>query len=118
MLGMIGGLQYQARAAARAAGFTFVGIILVLIGSGFLSAALWMVIEVDYGAITATALIGGLYVLLAGLCFLFANIRPRVRVPVAPVAGVPSPSPSPFAAIAEGFAIGMQAGGAARTPKQ
>lgn len=116
MLGIPAGIQYEARAAARAAGFTFVGIILVLIGSGFLSAALWMTIEAEHGATMATAAVGGLYVLLAGLCFLMANVRPRPRVPVAPAAGV-NGAVSPFIAIAEGFAIGMQAGRASKPRK-
>lgn len=119
MFGIPATIEIQARAAARAFAFNFVGIILVLVGTGFLGASLWLVIEAEHGAIIANALIGGLFVLLAGLCFLLSRSRVPVRqaaaASVAPSGA--AGSASPFVAIIEGFAMGMQAGRSARTPR-
>ena len=119
MFGIPATIEIQARAAARAFAFNLVGMILVLVGSGFLGAALWLVIEAEHGAIIANAAIGGLFVLLAGICFLLSRSRVPVRraaaATVAP-AGAPGHT-STSVGIIEGFAMGMQAGRAARAPR-
>ncbi|KZY32176.1 hypothetical protein A3731_22595, partial [Roseovarius sp. HI0049] len=89
---------------------------------GFLGAALWLVVEKEHGAITANSLIGGLFVLMAGVCFLMSRSRAANRAAAAAAAATAAPaaaagSASPFVAIAEGFAIGLQAGRAARAPR-
>lgn len=119
MFGIPATIEIRARAAARAFAFNLVGIILVLIGSGFLGAALWLVIEAEHGAIIANAAIGGLFVLLAGICFLLSRSRVPVRgaaaATVAPTAA--TGNTSTIVGIIEGFAMGMQAGRAARAPR-
>ena len=111
MFGIPATIEIQARAAARAFAFNLVGMILVLVGSGFLGAALWLVIEAEHGAIIANAAIGGLFVLLAGMCFLLSRSRVPVRraaaATVAP-AGATGHT-STIVGIIEGFAMGMQA---------
>ena len=106
----------QARQTARSAALTVAGGVLCLVGLGFLTAALWIVLATEYGALIAALVLGGLYLILGGAVLAFgrepqSRVRPEARpvMPQEPPAAPPRPS-DPWLDLAEGFARGLQAG--------
>lgn len=122
MHGIITKLQSRAREAARATAFGVVGAIFGMVGLGFLTVALWMLIATHYGAMVAFSVLGGLYVILALAFFAIGSRDPRASAhaesPSTPdPADARQPPEMVFAEIAEGFVLGLQAGRDARAPK-
>jgi hypothetical protein len=114
MPGLLYRLKDDARNIARAAAFSFAGLFLMVAGLFCLTAALWIVIANHYGAIHAFTLLGIIYLVLGAVFLLLAMRRPRYRWTRHPLMGAAPPPREPLVQIAEGFAIGMQAGRAAR----
>lgn len=119
MSGLFSGLKADAsniaRAAAFSVAFTITGLFLLVVGIGCVTAALWIMIATREGAIVAFAVLGLIYLALGALFLALAMRRPRQKhTPPAP----PAPAREPLVQIAEGFAIGMQAGRAARGPRR
>lgn len=122
MAGLFSGPLARARAAMRDAAFSaafgIIGLVLALTGLGCLTAALWVAIATHHGVVVAFAVIGIIY-LAVGAIFMALAAYPRRhatrRAPRSPHGTPPPPPPrEPFVQIAEGFALGMQAGRAAR----
>ncbi len=115
---MFSGLKIRARMAARAAALTTVGVVFGLVGLGLLTVALWILVAEHEGALIAFAVIGALYAVLS---FVFIALGTARGGPPANPAhdprAAPPPQKEPFAQMAEGFAIGLQAGRAAREPR-
>lgn len=115
---MFGSLTYGLRRAAQRAGYSLAGLVLVTIGTGFLTAALWMFLSELRDALFAATVIGALYV---GVGLILLALSRRCRpVPMAhPVGAPPPPAASAaglFAALMQGIGAGMAAGAARRGP--
>lgn len=121
MTGLLAGLQADARLLARSvafsAAFGFAGIVLLVAGLVCLTAALWIAIALFHGTMVAFVTLGLIYCGLGALFLALSMRRPRGTVyPPPPVAA--APPRAPLVQIAEAFAIGMEAGRAARGPRR
>lgn len=112
MSGIVTHFRRRARNAARAAAFTVAGVIFCLTGLGFLTVALWILIATYESVLVAHAVIGALYLVL-GFCFLALGGQ-STDTEAAPEQPAPK---EPLLQVAEAFAVGLQAGRAARAPK-
>ncbi len=107
----------RVRAAARATAFSVMGVIFGLVGLGFLTVALWIVVAAYESALVAYTTIGALYVVL-GFCLMALGAQsgrgaePKFDEP--PERNEPDVEKDPIVRMAEGFAVGMQAGRAMR----
>ena len=124
MAGLVDGVRSGARDIARAAvysaAFGIAALLLALIGLGCLTAALWIVIATHQGAVFAFAFIGVIYLALAAL-FLALAAHPARQNPANGQRQQLDDARNerePFVQIAEGFAMGMEAGRAARGQKR
>lgn len=112
---MLSGLKNRARNAARAVALTTAGVVFGIVGLGLLTVALWILVAAHEGALIAFAVTGGLYVVLS---FIFIALGTSSGGPPGnPVHDphtAPPPQKEPLVQVAEGFAIGLQAGRAAR----
>lgn len=117
MTGFISDIRRRARSAARAAAFTMTGVIFGLTGMAFLTVALWIVIASHESALVASLVLGAFYLLL-GFCFLALGGQ---RADAHRADNSPNPtqpqSREPLLQLVEAFAVGLQAGRAARTPR-
>lgn len=113
--GFVSAAKEQARQTARNAALTIVGAVLCVVGVGFLTAALWIVLEIEYGALIAALVLGGVYLAIGGGVLAFGR-QPQSGPPVAqpePLAADPAtetPPRDPWVVLAEGFATGLRAG--------
>ncbi len=112
MSGLVSDIRRRARHTARAAAFTVAGVIFGMAGLAFLTVALWILIATYQSALIAHAVIGGLYLLL-GMCFLAFGSHSTDAETAPP----PPAAREPLLQVAEAFAVGLQAGRAARTPR-
>ncbi|SEP17483.1 hypothetical protein SAMN04490248_13216 [Salinihabitans flavidus] len=116
------GVLSRIRARARAAAFSVVGILLGLVGMGFLTVALWIFIDSREGALVAFTVIGGIYAVLGFVFMMFgAHVSASGGDERASDPGAPTheePPQDPWVRVAEGFAIGLQAGRNARDPRR
>jgi hypothetical protein len=117
MIGFLSTMGARLRDAARATAFSVLGVVFGLAGLGFLTVALWIVLAVHEGVLVAYTVIGALYLVL-GFCLMALGAQgggadePRRA---APQSEPPSEPPKdPLVQLAEGFAMGMQAGRAMR----
>lgn len=113
MNGLVSHFRRRARNAARAAAFTAAGVVFGLTGLGFLTVALWILIATYESALVAHAVIGALYLIL-GFCFLALGGQ-STDAETAPEQPAPK---SPLLQVAEAFAVGLEAGRAARAPRR
>jgi len=117
MAGFLSDMRRRARATARAAAFSAIGVIFALTGLGFLTVALWILIATYESPLVAHAVIGALYLFL-GVCFLALGGQKSESRPAEPVESPPqTPAKDPILQMAEAFAVGLQAGRAARRPR-
>ncbi len=111
-----------ASATARAALFSTMGGLFTLVGTGFLTVALWLLLVSLEGAIFAATVIGALYC-ACGFILMAVGLKgkkPTVdgyefssgRNSEPDAANTPR---EPFLQMAEGFAMGLQAGRSARS---
>ncbi len=118
MFGIIDTFRHEARTAVRSAALKSVGMLLMLVGLGFLTAALWLFIVTVATALMAAMVIGALYCGVGLILLSVASFRSRAHVAphaaAAPAPGTTAPA-VPLVQLAEGFAMGMQAGRAARS---
>ncbi|ARE84535.1 putative Actinobacterial holin-X, holin superfamily III [Roseovarius mucosus] len=112
MSGLVSHFRRRARHAARAAAFTVAGVIFGMAGLAFLTVALWILIATYESALVAHAVIGALYLLL-GICFLAFGGQ-STDAETAPQPAAPK---EPLLQVAEAFAVGLNAGRAARAPR-
>lgn len=111
-------LAARVREAMRAAALTTFGAILGLVGAGCLLAALWVLIALHLGAIIAFTAVGMLSMALSWL-FLLVGQRRVGGVTECELSGASDPGRcASFVRLAEGFAIGVEAGRAARAAGQ
>ncbi|WP_294620871.1 phage holin family protein [uncultured Roseovarius sp.] len=117
MIGMFSAMGDRLRRAARATAFSVMGVVFGLVGLGFLTVALWIVLAAQESALVAYAAIGALYVVL-GFCLMALGAQkgqsPDNTAPEAPERTRQDPTKDPIVQVAEGFAVGMQAGKAMR----
>ena len=118
MAGFVSAIQDRARQTARATAFSVMGVVFGLVGLGFLTVALWIVVENHESALVAYSVIGALYVVLG-----FSLMALGAQTGGSPDSGhrhdtrdhaPEEPAKEPLVQIAEGFAVGMQAGRAMR----
>jgi len=109
--------KHRVRAAARATVFSVMGVIFGLAGLGFLTVALWIVVAAYESALVAYTTIGALYVVL-GFCLMALGAQsgrePDPKPGDPPEHGRSGEDKDPIVRMAEGFAVGMQAGRAMR----
>lgn len=110
-----------ARATARAAALSTMGTLFAVVGIGFLTVALWLFLVTLKSAIFAATVIGSLYCALGFILLAFASSGSSKSADATPEfsSGRSSNPPAnetrePFLQMAEGFALGMQAGRSAR----
>lgn len=119
MLGIASKIKDEVRATARSAVLSLAGAILTAVGLGFLTLALWLFLLTVGSALAAAVIIGAIY---CGAGFILLAVAasgkgapgdadlPDPEAPPAP------PPKDPFFQMAEGFAVGLQAGRAAGRP--
>lgn len=105
MTGLFSGVRARLRRAARSAVFGFAAIVFGLVGLGFLTVALWILLATYESALVAHTVIGALYIVLA-FSFLALGAQPEAPQPHHDE----TPERDPLVQIAEGFAIGFDAG--------
>jgi protein-S-isoprenylcysteine O-methyltransferase Ste14 len=116
MFAALSQLKHKARDTARSALWLTMGAVFMLIALAFLTAALWLLVAQDQGALIATTVIGALYFVVAVIAFLL-GLRGHRSMPEPPDAK-DDDRRQPLVQIAEGFAVGMQAGRAARSERR
>ena len=113
MRGFLSTMGARLRHAARATAFSVMGVVFGLAGLGFLTVALWILLAAHEGVLMAYTVIGALYLVL-GFCLMALGAQggganePRRADPPS------EPTKDPLVQLAEGFAMGMQAGRAMR----
>ena len=116
MPGLVSDISIRARLMARAAAFTVVGVIFAATGLAFLTVALWVLLATYESAIVASAVVGLMYLILGIVFMVLAKRRHPALPPVTPIQ--PVQPIEPFLRIAEAFAVGLNAGRAARRPRR
>ena len=110
----------SARATARAVALTTLGAVFALVGTGFLTLALWLLLASMHTTLFAATVIGAIY---CAVGFLFLAFGSGSRSSVAPstpefssgrTSSAANDTREPLLQLAEGFALGMQAGRSAR----
>ncbi|MEZ5714826.1 MAG: phage holin family protein [Paracoccaceae bacterium] len=109
MAGIVPDIEARLRRSVRSATLGAAAFVFAVTGLGLLSAALWVLIAMHHGALTAFVATGGLFLVLAGAFYWAASLGRMPRRTARPAA-----TDEPFFRMAEGFAAGMQAGRAAR----
>ena len=114
-------VKETARETARAVALTTLGAVFALVGIGFLTVALWMLLATTQTPLFAATVIGALYSAAGFLFLAFGSAGKSKSAPAEPefTSGRNAPlaansSREPLLQLAEGFAIGMQAGRSAR----
>ncbi len=108
---MLQSLQYTAQRAAKRAALSTLAGLMMIVGLGFLTTALFLLIASTQGALFATAVIGAIYFGL-GLILMAVALPSRRHVPQHPPAM--HTTASMIAQVTEGFVTGLNAGRAAR----
>lgn len=108
---MLQSLQYTAQRAAKRAALSTLAGLMIIVGLGFLTTALFILIASTQGALFATATIGSIYFGL-GLVLMAVALPSEHHVPRhSPMV---HPTASLVAQVTEGFVTGLNAGRAAR----
>jgi hypothetical protein len=88
--------------------------VLLAIGGGFLLAALWSAVRVEFGPIIASLALAGLFILAALVVLLMRRSRPEPRIPSfeeqverARAQGKSYPDPDRVPALLDAFLFGM-----------
>ena len=113
MTGLISAARERVRAKARATALGVMGMIFGLVGLGFLTVALWIVVASYESPLVAHTVIGALYVVL-GFCLVALGSQDGHTPDRQQPDDMPEADKDPIVRLAEGFAMGMQAGRAMR----
>ncbi|SMH53299.1 hypothetical protein SAMN05661107_2750 [Maritimibacter sp. HL-12] len=118
MTGFGSSLAMRAREFGGAVALVAVGVLFGIAGIGFLLAALWLLVALHHGAVIAFATVGVLLIALAFGLMAFSQRKSGARAAHTAAqeeANSADAQPgAPFLRMAEGFAMGMEAGRAAR----
>lgn len=116
MHGIAASIGAEVRATARTASLGVLGLVFALVGIGFLTVALWLFVVTVGSALIAAVIIGALYCAVGCLLLAIAASRSRAQERAKRLAAAQAApdARSPFVQMAEGFAIGLQAGRSAR----
>ena len=109
-------LRFSAKVAARRARWGAVGGICVLIALVFFGVAAWIVLEESFGALQAALILGGGFLVVGILAFLWSRYPPRF-VPKETAQQMSNPMQSPSlsaAALVNALVMGVVAGRAVR----
>ncbi len=106
---LLASLRDYARRTSRAVAFSTAGFIFLMIGIGFFTFALWLMLEQWQDALFAAQVLGALYVAVGLICFAFASAH-KSRRARHPAATRPAATPDPLMQVIEGFLVGMAAG--------
>lgn len=113
---MLTQLKYATARAARKAGILCGGLVCILVGAGFLTVSLWIVLSAEYGAAFAATVLGTGYFGIGLLAMGIAVFSGKAPVqPPAPIATTPRPADGP--AMLQAFLYGMQAGSGSEKTK-
>ncbi len=121
MTGLVSQLRTKARQQARALALSVIATVFLLVGLGFLSVALWMIVATEYGTLIAFEVMGALYVILGLICLLlrpYTSDSDHDETETQPKTARTAPAQDPWTRLAMGFAAGMQAGRATRDHRQ
>lgn len=103
------------RRKARGAAFSITGLLFLLVGTGFLTAALWMVLSEMASPRYAAMVIGFGFVAVGFIVLGFGRLVSRLTMaPMPPRAVVGAPL---VAQLVEGFLVGITAGRRTRRPR-
>ncbi|WP_434289625.1 phage holin family protein [Celeribacter sp. SCSIO 80788] len=109
---MLNAVQTKVARGARRVAWVSAGMLLLLVGAGFLTTSAWLVLSTLHGAQFA-ALVIGLFYVGSGLISLALGTKRQVPAPVlAPPSG--PTQPDVFARLAMAFSEGFQVGAAMR----
>ncbi len=112
---LAGGLNYTARTMALRSALGLFGMVMLLVGIGFLTAAGWIALRLVATPLDAALIVGGCFAGFGVLVLLIARIaRPRRPVVAPPAMTAQSAQVQAFATIAAAFVQGIGAGLAAR----
>lgn len=109
-------LRFAAKSFARRAKWSAIAGVLMLVGIGFLMAALWIVLSERFGPVPTALVVGSFFVFLGLLALAFSRYPPRV-VPKEMTREMQNPLNSPalsLAGLANALILGIFAGRAAR----
>ncbi|PYC47252.1 hypothetical protein DI396_11950 [Litorivita pollutaquae] len=107
---MLTSLKFKAGRMARQAALSFVALIALLVGAGFLTVAAWLFLQVHYAPQGAALIIALVYFGLAAVLFAIAASKPeRISTPAAPPR---AEAPKQGSNLAQAFAFGLEAGSA------
>ncbi|QQA41869.1 hypothetical protein [Pelagovum pacificum] len=112
MNGLLYAVEARAALAARRAAFGVVGLVLMLIGLGFLSLSGWLALAAATTPIQASLIIGGAYFGVGLIVLVIASVR-RYRVPASgSTAAMASATPNGnmLPAAVQAFMVGLTAG--------
>ncbi|WP_066707612.1 hypothetical protein [Celeribacter ethanolicus] len=105
---MLNAVHTRVARGARRAAWASVGLLLLLVGTGFLTVAAWLVLSALHGAQFAALVIGLLYV---GAGLMALALATKRQTPPTPLASPSGPTQQDlFARIALAFGEGVQAG--------
>ncbi|MHA6326015.1 hypothetical protein [Roseivivax sp. CAU 1753] len=102
--------QAVALRKVRGAAFSVVGTIFILLGVGFLCAALWIVLVEIRDALFAAMVIGGGLVAIGLILLGIARFVATRPVVIASHSAAPQKTDLPIVQLVEGFLIGLDAG--------
>lgn len=108
---MLQSLQYTVQSAAKRAALSTLAGLMMVVGLGFLTTALFILIASTHGALFATAVIGGIYFGLGLILLALATSSRRHTMRHPPVV---DPTAALIAQVTEGFITGLNAGRATR----
>lgn len=116
MIAAISRFKQSLRDALRSAVWLTIGALFMLVALAFLTAALWLLIARADDALIATTVVGALYFVLAVVLLALGARGGRKEAAETTAAEAEAEfKRQPLVQIAEGFAVGMQAGRAARS---
>lgn len=108
---MLQSLQYTVQSAAKRAALSTLAGLMIVVGLGFLTTALFILIASTHSALFATSVIGGIYFGVGLILLAVSMPSRRRRIPHTPAI---DPTAAVIAQVTEGFITGLHAGRATR----
>ena len=107
---MLGALERKLAKAARRSALAGVGVLMAIVGLGFVTVAGWLVLSELRDTTFAAMVLGMIYLGVGTIALGLACSRPRPHP-------APLPDPNPLAALLPAFLAGFAQGRDMRTPK-